>query len=371
MLKLSKCLKSSTARSLLCSEEGEKFLTVITSKLNMAKVGEIQIDSNLVRYWERIQSQANVVSSRRKEIDQLKTLIKEDSELKSLAEEEKNMLEDALDENLIELGNAVVPKTEMDVLRKCQIELTSGAGGQEAMLFTGELLEMYRKYAEWKGWKWEPIQLEDVALGGIRCALIGVTGENAYSKLRFEAGVHRVQRIPLTDKSRMHTSTASVAILPEPEEVSVVVPSDSVKIETMRASGPGGQNVNKRSTAVRMTHKDTGIAVHCMDERFQHLNIQIAYKRLAAILLQRQVDEQSDRFSSDRKLQVGSKARAEKIRTYNFQHDRITDHRIQMQLGNIEEFMKGTEALDNMMNRLNDEHMIDRLRHILFNCITE
>ncbi|ETN78596.1 peptidyl-tRNA hydrolase domain protein [Necator americanus] len=144
------------------------------------------------------------------------------------------------------------------------------------MLFTGELLEMYAKYTEWRGWNWTPLQVQNSDLGGIRSALIAIEGEKAYAALRFEAGVHRVQRIPQTDKSRMHTSTASISVLPEPEEVSVVVPTNSVKIETMRASGPGGQNVNKRSTAVRITHKETGIVVHCMDERFQHLNIQVS-----------------------------------------------------------------------------------------------
>ncbi|VDM52947.1 unnamed protein product [Angiostrongylus costaricensis] len=143
------------------------------------------------------------------------------------------------------------------------------------MLFTGELVDMYSKYSEWRGWKWSPLQIQESDLGGVRSALVAVEGENAYADLRFEAGVHRVQRIPQTDKSRMHTSTASIAVLPEPEEVSVVVPSESVKLETMRASGPGGQNVNKRSTAVRLTHTETGIVVHCMEERFQHLNIQV------------------------------------------------------------------------------------------------
>ncbi|PIO64180.1 peptidyl-tRNA hydrolase domain protein [Teladorsagia circumcincta] len=173
---------------------------------------------------------------------------------------------------------------------------------------------------------------------------------------RFEAGVHRVQRIPLTDKTRMHTSTASVAVLPEPEEVSVVVPADSVKIETMRASGPGGQNVNKRSTAVRITHKETGIAVHCMEERFQHLNLQvqlrfvllrapakIAFKRLAAILMQQKVDELNEKFTSDRKLQVT----------------------------NVAEFLRGEESLDNVIQRLGAMYKEEKLKHILEHCIVE
>ncbi|PIO68071.1 peptidyl-tRNA hydrolase domain protein [Teladorsagia circumcincta] len=211
--------------------------------------------------------------------------------------------------------------------------------GQEAMLFTGELVDMYAKYAEWRGWKWTPLQFQKSDIGGVRTALFAVEGDNAYASLRFEAGVHRVQRIPLTDKTRMHTSTASVAVLPEPEEVSVVVPADSVKIETMRASGPGGQN--------------------------------IAFKRLAAILMQQKVDELNEKFTSDRKLQVGSKARAEKIRTYNFQHDRVTDHRLQLQVTNVAEFLRGEESLDNVIQRLGAMYKEEKLKHILEHCIVE
>ncbi|KAE9418882.1 hypothetical protein Angca_003401, partial [Angiostrongylus cantonensis] len=247
----------------------------------------------------------------------------------------------------------------------------SGAGGQEAMLFTGELVDMYSKYSEWRGWKWSPLQIQESDLGGVRSAIVAVEGENAYADLRFEAGVHRVQRIPQTDKSRMHTSTASIAVLPEPEEVSVVVPAESVKMETMRASGPGGQNVNKRSTAVRLTHTETGIVVHCMEERFQHVNIQIAFKRLAAILMQRKVDEISEKFLSDRKLQVGSKARAEKIRTYNFQHDRVTEHRLHLQVPDVAEFMRGQDSLHNVLQRLSQLYKEEKLKHIVEHCVLD
>ncbi|KAK6014653.1 peptide chain release factor 1 family protein, partial [Ostertagia ostertagi] len=267
-------------------------------------------------YWDGICRAAQLTQQKRNEIEQIKAMAAEssDAELRTMAEEERQAIEASLASAEQDLVDSIVPVTEIDVLRKCQIEFTSGAGGQEAMLFTGELVDMYAKYAEWRGWKWTPLQFQDSDIGGVRTALFAVEGENAYASLRFEAGVHRVQRIPLTDKSRMHTSTASVAVLPEPEEVSVVVPADSVKIETMRASGPGGQNVNKRSTAVRITHKETGIAVHCMEERFQHLNLQaqwvlcfgtvneIAFKRLAAIIMQQKVDEISEKSTSDRKL---------------------------------------------------------------------
>ncbi|VDK54235.1 unnamed protein product [Anisakis simplex] len=205
-------------------------------------------------------------------------------------------------------------------------------------------------------------------LGGIRSVLISVCGDEVYSQMRFEAGVHRVQRVPVTDKTRMHTSTASVSVLPEPNKVDAYVSSNDVKIETMRASGPGGQNVNKRSTAVRVTHKPTGISVHCMDERFQHLNIQIAFRRLAAILMQKKLDEIDEHTSSARRLQVqvGSKSRAEKVRTYNFKDDRITDHRLRRSWTGVAEMMLGGAQLEEVILHLRDAHklqLIDNFFH--------
>ncbi|PIC33239.1 hypothetical protein B9Z55_013288 [Caenorhabditis nigoni] len=373
---LQQCFPSSSSTassSLLTSENGEKILRTVTERLAQCQAGNATAAPKQISYWEAIAKQSSVVSDTRSELAQLISIIKdpkETEEMRKLAEADVESLKETLETELEELAARIVPLTNLDVLSKCQIELSSGAGGQEAMLFTGELLDMYQKLAATNSWKWDPLQVDSVPLGGVRSALIAVSGENVYSKMRFEAGVHRVQRMPVND-SRMHTSTASISVLPEPEEVSVVVPSDSVKIEAMRASGPGGQNVNKRSTAVRMTHKETGIAVHCMDERFQHLNIQIAYKRLAAILMQRQVDAMLEKIVSRRKLQVGSKARAEKIRTYNFQHDKVTDHRIGMAITGVEEFLSAGESLISMIDRLQEQHMEDRLDHIIENCIVE
>ncbi|RCN28867.1 putative peptide chain release factor 1, partial [Ancylostoma caninum] len=332
---------SSTVRALLRAEKGAAFLAAVDARLTAHRSGDAVGGDLRAAYWDGISRAAQKVQQKRSEIEQINALATAtaDAELQAIADEEREATESSLVSAEQELVDSIVPLTEIyltvistDIGFYFIDSFFSGAGGQEAMLFTGELLEMYARYTEWRGWKWTPLQMQNSDLGGIRSALIAVEGERAYGALRFEAGVHRVQRIPQTDKSRMHTSTASIAVLPEPEEVSVLVPTDSVKIETMRASGPGGQNVNKRSTAVRLTHKETGIVVHCMDERFQHLNVQIAFKRLAAILMQRKVDEISEKVTSDRKLQVGSKARAEKIRTYNFQHDRVTDHRLQMQV---------------------------------------
>ncbi|CCD65509.1 putative peptide chain release factor 1, mitochondrial [Caenorhabditis elegans] len=364
---------SSASSTLLNSENGEKFVKTVVDRLAQCQAGNATAAPEQISYWESISKQSAKVSDGRSELSQLRTIIndpKETEEMRKLAEVDVESIEENLETELQELAVKIVPLNNLDVLSKCQIELSCGAGGQEAMLFTGELLDMYQKLAAVNSWKWDPLQVDNVPLGGVRSALIAVSGEKVYAKMRFEAGVHRVQRVPVND-SRMHTSTASISVLPEPEEVSVVVPSDSVKIEAMRASGPGGQNVNKRSTAVRMTHKETGIAVHCMDERFQHLNIQIAYKRLAAILMQKQVDAMLEKIVSKRKLQVGSKARAEKIRTYNFQHDRVTDHRIQMSITGVAEFLSAGETLQTMIERLQEQHLEDRLDHIIENCIVE
>ncbi|CAI5449086.1 unnamed protein product [Caenorhabditis angaria] len=371
MVVFRRCLRQfSTRHYLVGNEKADLFLEGVSKRLDECQNGLANAQPDRISYWESIVKQSKTVNETINEIRQLTTLLSDSSEnqeLKLMAKEDVANLEEVLEENLEELSRRIVPLNNLDVLSKCQIELSCGIGGQEAMLFTGELLDMYSKLAVSNNWSWEPLQIDKVPLGGVRTALIAVAGEDVYSKLRFEAGVHRVQRIPVND-SRMHTSTASVSVLPEPEEVSVVVPSGSVKIEAMRASGPGGQNVNKRSTAVRMTHKETGIAVHCMDERFQHLNIQIAYKRLAAILMQKQVDAMHEKIVSNRKLQVGSKARAEKIRTYNFQHDRVTDHRIQMAVTGVDEFLEAGETLEMMIKKLNEVYMKDRLEHIIETC---
>ncbi|CAJ0576825.1 unnamed protein product, partial [Mesorhabditis spiculigera] len=373
MFRLSCRLLTSAHRSLFRDEKGARFLEEVTNRLAQSKGGTLEASSQLISYWQNVEEEANKFKESSKEVEQLKQLIDEttDAEFKKLAEEDYRAAEETADESAERLAEVVVPKTEMDMLKKCQLEFTAGVGGKEAMLFASDLLDMYKNYAAWRGWKWTPFQLEDISIGGIRSAVISVEGDGCFSALRFEAGVHRVQRFPLTDQSRMHTSTASVAVLPEPDEVSFILPPESVTIDAMRASGPGGQNVNKRSTAVRMVHKETGIAVHIMQERFQHMNIQIAYKRLAAILLQKKYDSADEKNTSARKLQMGSRARAEKIRTYNFKDDRITDHRIHLNMSNAEEFLRGTDHLDSLIQRLADLDKEERLRLILENCIVE
>ncbi|CAD5219386.1 unnamed protein product [Bursaphelenchus okinawaensis] len=295
------------------------------------------------------------------ELQQLDELVKQNDSLKELAEEDRSRLIEEYESTLDSLVSSVVPVTSMDVLSRCQLEFTSGAGGVESMYFAEEVLNMYSNLATNKGWNWLPYEVEAGPQGGIRSAIVSLEGDGVYSSLQFESGVHRVQRVPKTDPTRMHTSTMSLAVLPVPEEAQVNVISSDCKLETMRASGPGGQNVNKRSSAVRITHIPSGIVVHCMEERFQHLNMQKAYQRLGAILMSQKVDELQSKLSSSRKLQVGSRARSEKVRTFNFQHDRITDHRLKETVTNIQDFMSGGDKLRYFIDELKRLNMLERL----------
>ncbi|KHN75122.1 putative peptide chain release factor 1, mitochondrial [Toxocara canis] len=349
---------------LLAKKKAQEFLIDIPKRLNAARTGT---DKDLsASYWQHLLELSNELLRRQDELNQLKTLLKEDDAgLKAMVESERVLLEDEVDELARRIADAAVPRTELDVLPKCQLEVTAGVGGTEAMLFASELVEMYRNFAAFKGWMWTVMRQDNVQLGGLRSALVAVSGEEAYAQLRFEAGVHRVQRMPITDKTRMHTSTVSVSVLPEPDKIDAYVLPNDVKVETMRASGPGGQNVNKRSTAVRVTHKPSGISVHCMDERFQHLNIQIAFRRLAAILMQQKADKIYEETATARKLQVGSKARAEKVRTYNFKDDRVTDHRLRKSWSGVSGIMHGKNALETIVSELNDAYKCERLEEIL------
>ncbi|KAI6230075.1 hypothetical protein M3Y99_01098000 [Aphelenchoides fujianensis] len=288
----------------------------------------------------------------REEIEQLNQLEQDESaddSMRAMIEKDRESLKESLEE-------AVEPPRGRDRPRRLaraaqQVpDGVHGAGGIEAMMFTNELIEMYEKFCQRRGWTWTIFEYEGGQQGGARSALVSIEGDRSYSALRFEAGVHRVQRIPMTDKSRMHTSTASVSVLPEPEEAQVEIPSHEVQYEAIRASGPGGQNVNKRSSAVRLTHLPTGIA--------------IAFKRLGAILLQQKVDALQTERTSARRLQVGSKARAEKVRTYNFQADRITDHRLKTSTTGVAEFMDGGHKLEHFVDELGRLNRLERLTEI-------
>jgi len=231
------------------------------------------------------------------------------------------------------------------------MEIRAGAGGGEAALFAADLFKMYSKYAALQNWKQKTLDSHLTELGGIKQITFEVKGKDVFSKMKYEAGVHRVQRIPETEKSgRIHTSTATVAVLPKPKIAEINIRHDQVKIDYYRASGPGGQNVNKRDTAVRITHMPTGLVITSQTERSQLQNKENALAILSARLLEKKQQEKVSKLGGERKAQIGWAMRAEKIRTYNFPQDRVTDHRIKKKWHNIEDIMNG--KLDKMIKTL-------------------
>lgn len=294
-----------------------------------------------------------------KELEENKDLLEEerDEELRALIREELKTLVNKLEELEKLLPLMLLPKDPNDE-KSVILELRAGAGGEEAALFASELLRMYQRYAERKGWKFEVLDANETGLGGFKEVIARIDGKGAYSRLKFESGVHRVQRVPITESGgRIHTSTVTVAILPEVDEVEVDIRPEDLKIETMRAGGHGGQHVNKTESAVRITHIPTGIVVSCQNERSQHQNKATALKILRAKLYELAQREQMEKVQKERRSQVGSGERCEKIRTYNYPQNRVTDHRIGLTIYNLPEVLDGDldEIIDALITHFRTE----------------
>jgi peptide chain release factor 1 len=284
----------------------------------------------------------------------------DDPELRVLVLEEIPALEQREAELAAELELLLLPSDPNDQ-RNTFLEIRSGAGGEEAALFAADLFRMYGRFAEKRGWRIEIMSTSEAQAGGLKEMIALVSGERVYSQLRFEGGVHRVQRVPATEaQGRIHTSTATVAVLPEADEVDVVIDERDLEINIAASGGPGGQGVNTTNSAVQIQHKPSGLIVKCQDERSQLKNKAKAMKILRARLLERAQDAQAASVSADRSAMVGSGDRAEKIRTYNYPQNRITDHRIGLTLHKLDAVMNGD--LDELVNALRTHHQAEALK---------
>jgi peptide chain release factor 1 len=297
------------------------------------------------------------------ELDDLKAMSEDrsaDAEMRELANDELYALKKRLPDLEHELQLLMLPKDAADD-RNAILEVRAGTGGEEAALFAADLLRMYHRYADIMGWRFEVLEVADSTVGGYKEAVAAISGKGVFARLKFESGVHRVQRVPETEAGgRIHTSAATVAVLPEAEEVDVDVDEKDLRIDVYRSSGAGGQHVNTTDSAVRITHMPTGIVVQCQDEKSQHKNKAKAMKILRARLFAAVRPRLDAERASSRKSQVGSGDRSERIRTYNFPQNRVTDHRINLTLHKLEQVMTG-EALDEVIAALIATDQAERL----------
>jgi peptide chain release factor 1 len=283
-----------------------------------------------------------------------------DPDLRELAEEEIPTLEAELEALEGEINVLLLPKDPNDA-RNTILEIRGGTGGEEAALFAADLLRMYLRYAEKQRWKVELTSVSEAAAGGIKEAIAMISGDRVYSRLRFEGGVHRVQRVPATEsQGRIHTSTATVAVLPEADEVDVHIDEKDLEITKTAAGGPGGQGVNTTNSAINLRHVPSGIMVRSEDQRSQHQNLARAMQILRAKLLERAQREQADAISAERRGMVGSGERSEKIRTYNYPQNRVTDHRIGLTLHSLDRIVEG--ELDEMVTALRSHYQAELLK---------
>jgi peptide chain release factor 1 len=282
-----------------------------------------------------------------------------DAELRALAELEIADLDPQIAPLEVELKAMLVPKDPRDD-KNVFMEIRAGTGGEEAALFAADLFRMYTRFAERQGWKYEMVSSNDIGIGGFKEVIFGIRGRGAFSKLKYESGVHRVQRVPSTESSgRIHTSTATVAVLAEVEDVDIEVPESEMKIDVFRSSGAGGQNVQKNATAIRITHLPTGMVVAVQDERSQLQNKLRAMSILRARLFEIEQEKRRSAEDADRRSQVGTGERSEKIRTYNYPQNRVTDHRINLSIFNLPSVMDGN--IDEFLSELSTRDEAERL----------
>jgi peptide chain release factor 1 len=289
----------------------------------------------------------------RRELGELAALA-EDPEMRDLAEQERRQLEGRLPELERQVRLLLLPKDAADE-KSAILEIRAGTGGDEAALFAGDLYRMYQRYADLKGWRCEVLSLSESDLGGVREVVADISGQGVFARLKYEAGVHRVQRVPVTEGSgRIHTSAATVAVLPEAEDVDIVIDDKDLRVDVYRASGAGGQHVNRTESAVRITHLPTGLVVAIQDEKSQHKNKAKALKILKARLYEQEREAKASERAASRKGQVGSGDRSERVRTYNFPQNRLTDHRINLTLYKLDQVVAG-DALDEVIEPLINE----------------
>ncbi len=309
---------------------------------------------------------AETLNNLYKEIISLDEILQDDQsddDFKKLAENEKNQVKENILESQSKLSILLLPKDEADS-RNVILEVRAGTGGDEAAMFGADLFRMYQRYSDTNSWKFEIMNLSENNIGGLKEASANISGKNVFSKLKFESGVHRVQRVPITESSgRIHTSAATVAVLPEAEEVDVNIDDKDIRVDVYRASGPGGQSVNTTDSAVRITHLSTGIVVTQQDEKSQHKNRAKALKILRARLFEAERLKIDSERAEARRLQVGTGDRSERIRTYNFPQNRITDHRVNLTIHKLDRVLTG-ELLDEVIDQLIQFDQKERLKNL-------